>query len=221
MKSSIKKNFEGSGNNTNQTRYAYKDAISVCNMEESVPIGVSNRHVHLSKKHLEMLFGENYMLKVRKMLRQPGQFAAEEMVMLRDKEEVPARIVGPLRENTQVEILNEDKKKLGTNAPVRLSGDITGTPGIILKGPKGEVRLSEGCIVAAKHLHIGGKEKKHFGLEGAKFVDLEIPSGKVFNRIPIRHGENHLSEFHIDKDEAKESGISHGQMIRIRKRHEE
>jgi len=188
-------------------------------MKNETLIGVSNRHIHLSKEHSAQLFGERYQLKVRRRLRQSGQFAAEEKVALVGKEILEARVVGPLRAQTQVEILQEDKEKLGIKAPIKVSGNLEGTPGIKVRGPKGEVDLECGVIVAAKHVHMSTDEISEFGLEGVKYVDIQTETNKIFKRVPVRMGDKHISEFHLDKDEARVLGIKSGQKATIIKRH--
>ena len=190
-------------------------------MTESIVVGVSNRHVHLSQEHVEALFGQGYQLQVKRMLRQSGQFAAEEKVTIVGNEEIVARVVGPVRAETQVEILTEDKEKLGINPPTRISGSLEETPGITLKGPNGEVKLERGVIIAAKHVHMSVDEVAHFDLEGIKFIDLETESKQVFERVPLRVGNKHLSEFHLDRDEAEDLVVKSGQKVSIKKRHKE
>ena len=188
-------------------------------MNNELLVGVSNRHVHLSKEHLSILFGEGYELEVHRTLRQKGQFACKERVTLVGKEERSARVVGPVRQETQVEIITEDKEPLGIDAPIRLSGNLEGTPGITLKGPKGEVILEHGVIIAAKHVHMCTDELEEFSLHETDHVDLKTGSGKVFENVPVRKGEHHMSEFHLDKDEAKRLGLEQGATITISKRH--
>lgn len=183
-------------------------------MSYKILVGVSNRHVHLSKEHLEILFGKGYQLKVLREIRQPGQYAAEETVTLLGKQDLQARIVGPLRENTQVEILTSDQYVLEIKVPKKVSGDLDNTPGIKIKGPKGIVNLEDGVMIAEKHLHLSQEESKKLNLFNGSRVNLVHENGAKFNVI-VRSGKDHLSEFHLDKDEAESLNIKTGDYVEI------
>ena len=127
---------------------------------EKIPVGLSNRHVHLCKQDLEKLFGKDYELKVLRNLRQPGQFAAEEKVEIINRGCLSARIVGPIRSHTQVEILSSDQDILGLKAPTRISGNIEDTPGIRIKGPKGVIKIKKNNNIGSRIVQaLNNKEK--------------------------------------------------------------
>lgn len=171
-----------------------------------VTVGISNRHVHLTKEHLEILFGENYELQVLRPVNQPGQFASIEKVSIETSkskiEEV--RILGPIRPYTQVEISKTDAIKLGINPPVRDSGDIKGSEPITIIGPKGKVEIKEGCILATRHIHMTPEQRKQFGLEGISKVGIKIlgEKGGIMKEVHIKSADASYYEMHIDTDDA-------------------
>jgi len=185
-----------------------------------VPVGVSNRHLHLSPEHLEMLFGRGYQLTPYRNLIQPGQYATKETLTLVAGgggvlENV--RIIGPPRSNTQIELLLSDSIKLKIEAPVRISGDIKRTPGITIVGKKGSVTIDEGVIIAARHLHLSLEEAADFGLKDGQTISARSigPRAVVFENVVVRSGKAHRMEFHIDVDEASACCVSSGDMIEI------
>ena len=121
-----------------------------------VTIGVSNRHVHLKEEHLYELFGDDYKLEKRNDLTQPGQFASTALVSLKTSKGIleNVRVLGPLRNYTQVEISKTDAYKLGVNPPVRNSGDLDNSESITIIGPRGEITIEEGCIIATRHIFL-------------------------------------------------------------------
>ena len=133
-----------------------------------VSIGVSNRHVHLTKEHLEILFGSGYELKKKVDINQPGQFASTDVVTIKtEKSEIDrVRVLGPIRDYTQVEISKTDSYTLGLNPPIRDSGDLKGSAPITIMGPIGRVDLEEGCIIANRHIHITPKQMEYYNLVG-------------------------------------------------------
>ena len=138
-------------------------------------VEVSARHCHLGQKDLEKLFGGGYKMKVWKKISQPGQFAAlEEVKIMGSKGMLKVRIVGPVRQESQVELAMTDCYRLGLEAVLRVSGDIKKTPGAILVGPKGKVELREGVIVAQRHLHVSRKEAKELGVKNGDLVSVKI-----------------------------------------------
>ena len=182
-----------------------------------VPIGVSARHVHLSKADLETLFGKGYELTKKKEL-MGGQYAAEEFVTivgtkLRAIENV--RILGPLRKETQVEISATDAIKLGMKAPIRDSGDTKGSAPIALVGPKGAVYLKEGCIIARRHIHMSPADAKAAGVSNGDEVSVKADNerGTIFNHVSIRVDESFTLEMHIDTDEANAANIITGNTV--------
>lgn len=184
-----------------------------------VPVGVSARHVHLTREHVEALFGEGYELHKKKEL-MGGQFAAEECVTivglkLRAIENV--RVLGPCRKASQVEISSTDALKLGVKAPIRESGNTAGSAPVALVGPKGAVYLKEGCIVAKRHIHMSPKDAEAAGVKDGDVVSVraENERGTVFNHVQIRVHDSFTLEMHIDTDEANAAGIATGQTVRI------
>lgn len=171
-----------------------------------ISIGVSNRHVHLTKEHLNILFGENYELQKNRDINQPGQFAAKELVtILTEKGSIEkVRVLGPLRPYTQVEISKTDAYKLGINPPVRDSGDLVGSAAISIVGPCGRVDLEEGCILATRHIHITPKQMELYGLVGKEEVDVLLPGvkGGILHNVSLKVSENSYFELHIDTDDA-------------------
>ncbi|MCK9909389.1 phosphate propanoyltransferase, partial [Microbacteriaceae bacterium K1510] len=143
----------------------------------AIPVGVSNRHVHLSPEDVEILFGPGYSLVPERELSQPGQFAAKEKVTLLGPKGFiqGVRILGPARGATQVEISRTDGFQLGVHAPVRLSGDIEGTPGITLIGPSGCVVLAKGVIVAKRHVHMSPVDADRFEVKNGDTIILQTP----------------------------------------------
>jgi putative phosphotransacetylase len=186
-----------------------------------VPIGVSNRHIHLSQRDLETLFGKGYQLNKMNDLKQPGQFSSRERVtIVGPKGELKnVRILGPVRKNTQVEISVTDSFKLGVPAPVRESGSIAGTPGILLKGPGGDVELKEGVIVALRHIHVPPEFTEKFQLKDKEMVEVEVGKERktIFAHVLIRVSDNFRLEMHLDTDEANAAGIGNGDLGKIRK----
>jgi len=179
-----------------------------------VPIGVSARHIHLTQSDLETLFGAGYRLTKKKDL-MGGQFASNETVTivglkLRAIENV--RILGPVRKASQVEISATDAIKLGIRAPLRDSGDLSGSAPIAVVGPKGALYLEEGCIVAARHIHMSPEDAKASGLQDGDRVSVRVDNerGTVFNRCKIRVSPEFTLEMHIDTDEANAAGIKQG-----------
>lgn len=174
--------------------------------EKRVPIGVSNRHIHLSKDDLYTLFGENYTLTIQKELSQPGQFAAEETVTLvgpkGSLEKV--RILGPARKSTQVEISATDCFKVGIKATIRDSGQHEGTPGLQIVGPKGKVELTTGVMVASRHIHLNNEEANEWSLNDGDRVQIKVESQRpmIFEDVLIRVNEHFQKELHLDLDEA-------------------
>lgn len=186
-----------------------------------VPIGISNRHVHLSQKDLEALFGPGYQLTKMKDLKQPGQFAAKETVVLTGpKGEIQnVRILGPVRGKTQVEISFTDSFKLGVPAPVRESGKIAGTPGLVLTGPAGKLELQEGVIAALRHIHVPPEFAEKFDLHDKEMVEVEVGSVRktIFQHVLIRVSDKYVLEMHLDTDEANAAGVKNGELGKIRK----
>src|SRR5690606_37615195 len=141
---------------------------------KNIPVGISGRHAHVTQEHLEILFGKGYELKVFKMLSQPGQYAAEEKIDVISPEGKVlegVRILGPVRPASQVEISQSDALRYKFTAPVRSSGDVKGSGKCTLKGPNGTVELSEGVIIADRHIHFSLEEAAEFGV-----VDRQVVS---------------------------------------------
>ena len=188
---------------------------------KKIPVEVSNRHVHLSREHIDILFGKNYGLEVYRDLSQPGQFAAKEKVSLinRDKIIDRVRVLGPERKQTQVELSKTDAINLKVNALLRISGDIERTPGIEIKGPKGSILLEKGVIVAKRHIHVSEEQAEKLGIKGRKYINIKINGEKetTFNRLLVRVGPNHNLAVHLDTDEGNAACINKktfGKLIR-------
>jgi putative phosphotransacetylase len=181
--------------------------------ERMVPLGISARHVHITQEDLEKLFGPGYQLTKYRDLNQPGEFAANETLTVvgpnrRVFEKV--RILGPLRDITQVELSYSDGIYLGIDLPHRLSGDIKGSAPIVLIGPKGVLQLQEGAIRAMRHLHIDPKDAKRLGLTQGQKVAIKT-MGKmsvILNNVVVRIKEGLKLEMHVDTDEANAAGVT-------------
>ena len=188
-------------------------------MEKFVPVAMSNRHVHLSKEHLEMLFGEGYELTNIKDLSQPGQYACDEKVDIVGPKSTlkGVRILGPVRPTTQVEISKFDARTMGVDGVVRASGDIKGTPGGILDGPKGQVKLEEGVIVAARHIHMHTDDAPKFGLKDKDVVKVRVGKERavVFENVVVRVHPEYALDMHIDIEEGNAAGINNGDLGEI------
>lgn len=189
-------------------------------IDGDVPVGVSNRHIHLSKTDLEALFGEGYELTPFKDLSQPGQYACKEQLTiigpsLRPIENV--RVLGPVRSKSQVEISATDSYVLKVKPPVRESGNIKGSAPIRIVGPKGVVELDEGCIIANRHIHMSPDDAKVFGVNDGDYVDVDV-DGKRRTRwydVQVRVHKDFRLEMHVDTDDANAVGIGNGSKVKI------
>jgi len=182
-------------------------------MEKKILVEVSARHCHLSREHLDILFGKGYELTVKKELSQPGQFAAEERVkVVGPKRELPrVSILGPARKSTQVEISLTDAYSVGIDAPIRESGNIEGSAGCTLVGPKGKVDIDQGVIVAKRHIHITPEDAKKYELKDKQIVAVKIDTehrSSILDDVVIRVRDDFESAMHIDTDEGNAVGIT-------------
>lgn len=188
-------------------------------MKKQLPIALSNRHIHLSQKDLDILFGEGYQLTKLRDLSQPGQYACEEKVdVVGPKNTIKGvRILGPVRSNTQFELSISDAITLGVEPVIRQSGDIKGTPGAKLVGPKGEVDLKEGIIVAARHIHMHTKDAEEFGVKDKDVVSVKVDGqrGLVFNNVIVRVSEDFQLEMHVDIEEGNAAGVKNGDLVEL------
>jgi acetate kinase len=179
-----------------------------------IPIGVSAHHVHLSPAHVEMLFGPGHKLTPQSPLSQPGQFAAEEQVRLIGPRGTidRVRVLGPEREESQVEISRTEGYQLGINAPIRLSGDLDGTPGLTLEGPAGQVELKQGVLYAQRHVHMTPTDARRLGLEHGDVVRLRVEGKRelIFGDVAVRVSPKFALEFHLDTDEANAAELNTG-----------
>ncbi|MCX7653083.1 MAG: phosphate propanoyltransferase [Fervidobacterium sp.] len=188
--------------------------------EYPIVTGVSNRHVHLSREDVEILFGKDYQLTPIKDLGQPGQFACKETVIIVGPKGAieGVRVLGPERKETQVEISLTDAFKLGVMPPVRDSGDIENTPGITIVGPKGSVVKSKGVILAKRHIHMHTNDAEKFGLKDKDIVKVVVEKeGRrlIFDDVLIRVSEKFALEFHVDTDEANAAMLKTGDYVYI------
>lgn len=186
-----------------------------------IPVGISNRHVHLSKEDLDILFGEGYELTKLKDLSQPGQYACKEVVTLCGPKGAieKVRILGPTRSKTQVEVLTGDCIKLGTAARARLSGDLSGTPGITVVGPKSSVQLKEGLIVAQRHIHMTLKDAELLGVHDGEVVSIKAEGerGGIYSNVAIRATAASSLECHLDIEEANAMSMNSKSIVQISK----
>ena len=184
----------------------------------NVSIGVSNRHVHLTRKDLYTLFGEGYELEKRNDLTQPGQFASTSLVTIKtDKSEIEGvRVLGPVRNYTQIEISKTDAYKLGLNPPVRNSGDLDGSCMITIIGPKGNIEVN-GCIIAARHIHLSKEHRKVYNLEGIDKVNVKLKGekGGIITNVYLKESEEAFFELHLDTDDANAHLIKNGDIGEI------
>ena len=185
-----------------------------------VPVGVSNRHIHLSEADVEALFGKGYKLTPFKDLSQPGQYACKETLTiigpsLRPIENV--RVLGPTRGKSQVEISATDSYVLKVKPPVRESGNIAGSAPVIIVGPKGTVELGEGCIIANRHIHMSPSDAAKFNVKDCDYVTVDV-DGKRRTRwfdVQVRVHKDFRLEMHVDTDDANAAGIGNGAKVKI------
>lgn len=173
--------------------------------EPYVPVMSSNRHCHLCQADVERLFGAGYRLTKLRDLVQPGQFACNERVTIEtEKGKLTLRVVGPARGKTQVELALTDAIKLGLRPPIRMSGELEGSPGCVLSSGNARITLSSGVIVAARHLHMSPEEAQAFDLRDGDVVSLRVegPRPSTLDGFIVRSGAAHRLEAHIDTDEA-------------------
>ena len=184
-------------------------------MSKPVLIETSARHVHVSRRVLDILFGEGYELTAKKDLSQPGQFACEERVqVIGPKNSFPAvSILGPVRPETQVELSAGDARSIGVKAPIRESGDLEGSAGCKLVGPKGEVELKDGVIIAKRHIPMTPEDAEKFGLSDKQVVSVKVDTAErslIFGDVVVRVSPKYTLAMHIDTDESNAAGCVPG-----------
>lgn len=187
---------------------------------DGIPVGISNRHIHLSRADVDTLFGEGYQLTHLKDLSQPGQFACKETLTiigpsLRPIENV--RVLGPERKASQVEISKTDSFVLKVKPPVRESGKIEGSAPITIIGPRGVVTLKEGCIIANRHIHMSLEDGRRFGVADGDYVtvDAEGTRRTRFYDVQVRVSDAFRLEMHLDTDDANAVGLANGSLVKL------
>ena len=207
---------------------AIVDAVKLVIEEQSrdmsgeIKVGVSQRHVHLSREDLDTLFGKGYELTVKKVL-MGREYASNEFVTLVGpslKSIEKVRVLGPVRKNTQVEISRTDTFLLKVSPPVRPSGKIEGSEKLVLVGPKGTVYLKEGVIIANRHIHLTPEYAEKHGIADGDYVDVEVEGIKPtrFYEVQVRVRDDFNIEMHIDTDDANSAGLKNGDLVRIIKK---
>lgn len=205
----------------------FREQISTTDFQDEsnpflIPIGVSNRHLHISEKDFETIFGAGKTLTSMKDLSQPGQFACQETVHVVGPKGMieNMRILGPFRGQTQIEVSQTDARKLGIQPPLRHSGDLAGTPGCVLVGPKGYVVLDSGCILAKTHIHMSLEEGARLGVSDKELVDVYVKSERplCFIDVMARVHKDYRLDFHIDTDEANAAGVKTGDKVLLIKK---
>lgn len=185
---------------------------NVASTAAGVPVGISNRHIHLSQIDLDQLFGAGYQLTPMKELSQPGQFACKETVTICGPKGAieKVRVLGPVRKETQIEIVAGDCFKLGVKAPAKLSGDLAGTPGITVVGPKGSVQTAQGLIVAQRHIHMAPADAQAYGVQDGQIVKIRVGGlrGGIYDNVAIRVTTSSKLECHLDTEEANAMGVA-------------
>ena len=187
-------------------------------MKKELPIALSNRHCHLSQEDLEILFGKGHELTPIKNLSQPGQFACEESIEVSGpKGSLKMRVLGPVRSKSQIEVLTADTFKLGVPAMIRESGKLDGTPGVKLVGPQGEVELSQGVIVAGRHIHMSLDDGKDFGVKDGDIVNVRVGGERalVFENVLARVSDQYALEMHVDTEEGNAAGCKNGMIVEL------
>ncbi len=204
----------------NQLTAAVIKALENGGDQDDIPVGVSNRHIHLSREDLNTLFGEGYELTPLKDLSQPGQYACKELLTivgpsLRPIEKV--RVLGPIRNNSQVEISRTDSYLLKVKPPVRESGKIKDSAPITIIGPKGIVTLKEGCIIANRHIHMSLEDGKRFGVKDNDYVTVDALGERRtrFYDVQVRVSDKFCLEMHLDTDDANAAGLGNGSKVKI------
>ncbi|EGW38310.1 phosphate propanoyltransferase [Desulfosporosinus sp. OT] len=184
-----------------------------------VPVGISNRHVHLSQEHIDALFGAGHTLTKTKDLSQPGQFACEETVTIIGPKGTMSgvRVLGPARRESQVELSATDTFKVGVKPPVRDSGKLDGTPGIVIEGPMGRIQLEQGVMLAARHIHMTPDEAERYSLIDGDHVHVLVPGvrGGIFEHVLVRVNANYALDMHIDTDEGNAFSLVNGQELDV------
>ena len=186
-----------------------------------IPAGVSVKHCHLTKEHFKILFGAAAEPKRVKDIKQPGFYAAEEMIDVQGPKGVlkKIRLVAPYRDHTQIEIAVSDAMAIGIKPPVRESGDVKGSAGAVLIGPAGKIEIKEGVIIAQRHLHFSPSEAKSLGIASGEVVRVRAGAGQgrstVFEDVVVRVSDKYSLEFHVDTDEANAAGIKTGDIVHI------
>jgi len=182
--------------------------------DNTVLVEASGRHVHLSQKDVDSLFGKGYQLTNKRELSQPGQYLCEEKVTLIGPKGTlqNVSVLGPVRGNTQVELSKSDAVSIGLNAPVRMSGDIKGTPSIILATPKSVLRIEEGVIAAKRHIHITPEDAAKFGVKDQEEIKIKVGGerGLIFENVAVRVSSKFQTAIHLDYDEANACGFTKG-----------
>ena len=181
---------------------------------KEILVETSARHIHVTEEQFKALCGEDAVLEVRAPLSQPGQFVSTTRLdIVGPKKTIPnVSILGPFRKAGQVEVSLTDARTLGVVAPVRESGDIAGSAPIKLVGPKGEIELKEGLIVAKRHIHMTPSDAKEFGVENGQIVNLEVNPGNgrnlIFGDVVVRVRDDFALACHIDTDESNAAGCA-------------
>lgn len=187
--------------------------------DRQVPVGISMRHIHLSRREVDALFGRTYQLTPLRPLSQPGQFACQECLDVIGPKGVlhKVRVLGPERSAAQVELAQTDCRAIGVNAPVRSSGSKDGTPGVLLQGPKGVLSLPQGVIIADRHLHMNPAQAAAFGLADGDIVRVRVDGGKpgILDGVLVRAGERYELDLHLDTDDANAFQLRQGQLVTV------
>ena len=189
---------------------------------KEILVETSARHIHVNEEQFKILFGEDAKLEVRAPLSQPGQFVSfSRLDIVGPKKTIPnVSILGPFRKSAQVEVSATDARTLGVPAVIRESGDTKGSAPIKLVGPAGEIELSEGCIVAKRHIHMTSKDAEEFGVTNGQIVKVEVNCPErslIFGDVVVRVRDDFALAMHIDTDESNAAGCSgtvYGKLIK-------
>ncbi|MCF7928792.1 MAG: phosphate propanoyltransferase [Spirochaetales bacterium] len=188
-------------------------------MKKHIRIAMSDIHVHLTKEHVDVLFGKWHDLKNIRDLTIPGQFACEETVTVHGPEGNLSGVVvvGPERKQTQVEVSLSDAARLGLDVPLRYSGDISGSPGAVLEGPAGKVEIKKGVIAALRHVHMHTSDAKRFEVADGDYVRVRVDGRRavVFENVLVRADEQGALEMHVDVEEGNAAGIENYQRAEL------